>query len=272
MNQFNRVRCIAIALCVLLAAMAGYVRIKAEDGGGYTPHSGQDGKDVIWMPTLHELVDTMLDMANVTSSDYLIDLGSGDGRMVIAAAKRGATALGIEYNPDMVDFAKRAAAAAGVDAKASFEKADIFEYNFSRASVLTLFLLPDLNLQLRPKILEMKPGTRIVSNTFDMGDWEADQTIALTEHDSSYTTALLWIVPAKVHGRWNFEDGHINFKQEYQKITGTLSMKKQEMKLKGNVEGDRISFHAGGTEYTGTASGDAIVLTRAGGGSWRLAR
>jgi SAM-dependent methyltransferase len=253
--------------------MAGYIRFNAgEKYTLYTPHSGQEGKDVIWIPTPHELVDTMLDMAKVTSSDYVIDLGSGDGRTVIAAAKRGAAALGIEYNPDMVEFAKHAAAAEGVNANARFEKADIFEYDFSKASVLTLFLMPELNLKLRPKILDMKPGTRIVSNTFDMGDWEPDQTIRLTEHISTYTTAHLWIVPAKVNGAWKFDDGSISFTQKFQKITGTLTMRKRAMKLIGKLDGDNISFNAGGTEYAGTVSGDTISGTCAGGGYWRITR
>ena len=271
MSRSYFVRCVTIGLCLLFAAIAGYVRFK--EGVYYTPLSGQQGKDVVWVPTPHELVDTMLDMAKVTSSDYVIDLGSGDGRAVIAAAKRGATALGIEYNPDMVELAKRAAITAGVDANARFEKADIFEYDFSKASVLTLFLLPELNLKLRPKILDMKPGTRVVSNTFDMGDWSPDQTIRLTELASDYTIVHLWVVPAKVHGDWKFDDGEISFTQKFQKITGSLTMKKQEMKLTGNLDGDSISFNAGGTEYVGTVKGDTILGTCVGGGvSWGITR
>ena len=269
MNRFHGIRCVAIAVCLLFAAADGY----AQGGAGYTPQSGQEGKDVIWMPTLPELVDTMLDIAEVTSSDYLIDLGSGDGRVVIAAAKRGATALGIDYNPDLVEFAKRAAEAAGVSANARFQNADFFHYDFSKASVLTLFLLQDLNLELRPKILDMKPGTRIVSNTFDMGDWKPDKTKRLTGQDaSSYIIAHLWIVPARVEGYWKVDGGRISFSQEFQKVTGTLTLGEQKMELDGKLDGNTLSFHAGGVKYTGTVSGNTISGTHSGGGSWRATR
>ena len=129
------------------------------------------------MPTSQALVDKMLDMAKVTPQDFVIDLGSGDGRTVITAAKRGARAMGIEYNPDMVELSKRNAAAAGLsEDKAKFMKADLFETDFTQATVITMFLLPSINLKLRPKILDMKPGTRVVSNTFTMEDWEPDET------------------------------------------------------------------------------------------------
>ncbi|MGH7829200.1 MAG: SAM-dependent methyltransferase, partial [Candidatus Binatia bacterium] len=133
----------------------------------YKPQVGQEGKDVIWVPTPQALVDKMLDMAKVTPNDYVIDLGSGDGRTVITAAKRGARALGIEYNPDMVELSKRNAAKEGVSDRVQFVKADIFESDFSKATVITMFLLTEINLKLRPKILDLKPGTRIVSNAFD---------------------------------------------------------------------------------------------------------
>jgi hypothetical protein len=238
----------------------------------YTPEPGQDGKDVIWLPTNQELVDTMLDMAKVTSSDYVIDLGSGDGRLVITAAKRGATALGIEYNPDLVEFSRRAAVKEGVSAKAAFEKADIFESDFSHATVITMFLLPSLNMQLRPIILDMQPGTRIVSNSFDMEDWEPDMTVELKQIISDYNIAYLWIVPAKVNGTWKFDDGQIDFIQDFQKLTGTLTTVNESVELTGKLDGDKISFTAGETEYTGTVSGKAISGTRTGGGSWKATR
>ena len=149
----------------------------------------------------------MLDMAKLTPKDYLIDLGSGDGRTVIAAAKRGATAPGIEYNPDMVELSKKNAAAAGVAGKATFVKADIFETDYSKATVLTLFLLPDINLKLRPTILNMKPGTRVVSNSFHMEEWEADDTARIETECTSWCTAYLWIVPAKVRGHLDDPEG-----------------------------------------------------------------
>ena len=153
------------------------------------------------MPTPQAVVDKMLDMAKVTKTDFVMDLGSGDGRTVITAAKRGARAMGIEYNPDMVDLSKTNAKAAGVTDRATFVKADLFETDLSKADVITMFLLPSINLKLRPKILDLKPGTRIVSNTFTMEDWQADETATVTDGcSSSWCTALFWVVPAKVDG------------------------------------------------------------------------
>src|SRR4026209_2437785 len=159
-----------------LIGTAGDRLAHAQPTKEFEPQVGQEGKDVIWVPTPQALVDKMLDMAKVTAKDYVIDLGSGDGRTVITAAKRGAKALGIEYNPDMVELSKRNAAKEGVSDKANFMKADLFESDFSQAQVVTMFLLPDINIRLRPKILNLKPGTRIVSNTFTMGDWTDDET------------------------------------------------------------------------------------------------
>src|SRR3954471_16260348 len=140
----------------------------------FEPSVGQPGKDVVWVPTPQALVNKMLEMAKVTPADFLMDLGSGDGRTVITAAKRGVKAMGIEYNPDMVALSIKNAAEAGGSDKATFVKADIFESDFSKATVITLFLLPVLNLRLRPKLLEMAPGTLVVSNSFRMEAWEPD--------------------------------------------------------------------------------------------------
>src|SRR4026209_296809 len=183
----------------------------------FEPQVGQEGKDVIWVPTPQALVDKMLDMAKVTPKDYVIDLGSGDGRTVITAAKRGSKALGIEYNPEMVELSKRNAAKEGVSDKASFRKADLFETDFSQAQVITMFLLPSINMKLRPKILSLKPGTRIVSNTFDMEDWKPDQD-ATVENCTNWCTAHLWIVPAKVDGNWKTPQGDLTIKQSFQNI------------------------------------------------------
>src|SRR5882724_12992968 len=162
----------SLALCAPLAARVA----QAQPAKEYQPEVGQAGKDVVWVPTPQALVDKMLDMSKLTPKDYLIDLGSGDGRTVITAAKRGSKALGIEYNPEMVELSKRNAAKEGVSDKANFVKADLFESDFSQAQVITMFLLPSINIKLRPKILDLKPGTRIVSNSFDMEDWKADET------------------------------------------------------------------------------------------------
>jgi Methyltransferase domain len=236
----------------------------------FEPTIGQAGKDVVWVPTPQALVDKMLDMAQLTPSDYLIDLGSGDGRTVITAAKRGARALGIEYNPDMVALSIKNAAAAGVSDKASFMKADIFESDFSKATVITLFLLPDLNLRLRPTILNLAPGTRIVSNSFRMEAWEPDETATVTDGCVSWCTALFWLVPAKVEGTWRMPQGDLTLKQEFQMLTGMLG----STPITGRLRGDLITFNAGGTEYTGRVKGTTMQGTVKGGpgGNWSASR
>jgi len=266
-KQIQFFYCLAIALSLTLATTGVHAQ---EADKAFTPYSGQAGKDVVWVPTPQGLVDVMLEMAKVTSADYVIDLGSGDGRLVITAAKRGAKALGIEYNPDMVELARRAATAEGVSARAIFENADIFESDFSEATVITMFLLSSINLKLRPKILDMKPGTRIVSNTFNMSDWEPDQTTQID--GESWITAHLWIVPAKVDGTWKFDGGQVNITQKFQYITGTITMENEVTELTGKLNGDKISINAGGREYIGTVSGNEISGTIVGGGAWKATR
>ena len=254
-------------LPLLLALVAGTVFAQAQPAQKpFEPHVGQEGKDVIWVPTPQELVDKMLDMAKVTANDYVIDLGSGDGITVITAAKRGARALGIEYNPDMVELSNRNAARAGVSGKARFVKADIFESDFSQATVITMYLLPQLNLKLRPKILDLKPGTRIVSHAFTMGEWTADQTESVETR-----TAYLWIVPAKVEGAWQLAQGELTLKQSFQMVAGTLRTGGNTLTIaNGRLRGDQISFSAGGAEYTGRVNGNTIQGTVKGSnsGSW----
>jgi len=234
----------------------------------YEPQVGQSGKDVVWVPTPQALVEKMLDMAKVTPQDFVIDLGSGDGRTVITAAKRGARALGIEYNPDMVELSRKNAAAAGVSEKATFVKADLFESDFSKATVVTMFLLPSINMKLRPKILDMKPGTRIVANSFNMEDWEADATETISGDCTSWCTALLWIVPAKVEGTWETSQGDLKLTQQFQNVTGSLG---SQAISEGKLRGDEISFRAGNTTYTGKVEGNTM---RGNGGSttWTATR
>jgi len=243
----------------------------AQPAKEYQPEVGQAGKDVVWVPTPQALVDKMLDMAKLTPKDYLIDLGSGDGRTVITAAKRGVKALGIEYNPDMVELSKRNAAKEGVSDKATFVKADLFESDFSQAQVITMFLLPSINLKLRPKILNLKPGTRIVSNTFDMEDWKPDET-ATVEGCTNWCTAHLWIVPASVEGTWKTPQGELVLKQSFQMLSGTLKNGNVAAPIRnGKMNGDRITFTAAGTPYTGRVNGNAIEGT-AGGATWTATR
>ena len=231
----------------------------------FEPQVGQAGKDVIWVPTPQALVNKMLDMAKVVSTDVVYDLGSGDGRTVITAAKRGATAQGIEYNPDMVELSKRNAAKEGVSEKANFMKADLFETDFSKANVVTMFLLPDINLRLRPKILDMKPGTRIVSNSFDMGDWTPDEVAQAVDGCTSYCRANFWIVPAKVAGTWKLPQGELTLEQKYQVITGSLKTANGTQQISdGKMKGDEITFKVNGQQYNGkvdgsTMSGDLVT-------------
>jgi len=229
----------------------------------YEPTSGQEGKDVVWVPTPQALVDKMLDMARVTPRDFVMDLGSGDGRTVITAAKRGAKAVGIEYNPDMVTLSQKNAEKEGVSQRATFMKADLFETDFSKATVITMFLLPDINVKLRPRILRLKPGTRVVSNTFTMADWQADETVNLSEAEgctASWCTALLWIVPARVAGSYAIADGQLVLKQEFQMLSGTLRTANGPVTVEGRVRGEDVSFKAGGKEYRGRMNGKALEL------------
>jgi hypothetical protein len=191
-----------------------------------------------------------------------MDLGSGDGRTVITAAKRGARALGIEYNPEMVALSTRNALNAGVGERARFVRGDLFQTDLSKASVITMFLLPDINVKLRPKILQLKPGTRIVSNTFTMGDWQADETSDLSSRcDASYCNVLLWIVPARVAGAHKLPQGDLTLKQQYQMLSGTLNTGGKALPVKGKVRGNDITFTAGGREYHGKANGKRIELS-----------
>jgi SAM-dependent methyltransferase len=253
----------------LLALLFAVSTFSAAAAAQYEPQVGQEGKDVIWVPTPPGLIEKMLDAAKVTANDYVIDLGSGDGRTVIAAAKRGARALGIEYNPDMVELSKKSAAKEGVEGKANFIKADIFESDFSQATVITMYLLPQLNVRLRPKILDLKAGTRIVSHAFTMEDWRADETITSQDNSSYSRTAYLWIVPAKVEGSWQLPQGELVLKQMYQMLTGTLKAGGKPVAISdGRLRGDQITFTAGGAEYSGRVNGTTMEGTVKGGGSW----
>ena len=262
MNAFRRVNRILIALALVLTASVASAQQAAQSGTAgqagtkpFEPTVGQPGKDVVWVPSPQALVDKMLDMAKLTPQDYLMDLGSGDGRTVITAAKRGATAVGVEYNPDMVALSKKNAEKEGVAAKATFMQADLFKTDLSKATVITMFLLPSINMQLRPTLLNLKPGTRIVSNTFTMEDWQPDETFSVPNPCVSWCTALLWIIPAKVQGTWKMPQGNLTLTQQFQMLTGTLGTAAIS---EGKVNGEEISFTAGGTKYTGRVNGNTI--------------
>jgi len=246
----------SLSIMFVAATLAGPAH--AQTATEFTPHVGQSGKDVIWVPTPKALVEKMLKMAEVKPSDYVIDLGAGDGITVITAAKQfGVRALGIEYNPDMVELAKQNAQKAGVAGRAEFIRGDIFATDFSKATVLTMYLLPQLNLKLRPTILNMKPGTRIVSHAFTMDDWSPDQTESIESR-----TAYLWIVPAKVEGRWQFGSNEIELKQKFQDIDGTFRAADTTWRLTHtSLNGDRISFTVGTATYTGRVTGTIMQGT-----------
>jgi SAM-dependent methyltransferase len=210
----------------------------------YKPQVGQAGKDVVWVPTPDELVQKMLSMARVTPQDIVYDLGAGDGKIAIAAGKAGATAVGIEYNPQMAKLAQCYVEADGLANRVKIINGDIFKEDFTRATVVTMYLLPDLNIRLRPIILNMRPGTRVTSHQFTMGDWEADETAQF-----DFRSAYLWIVPAKVDGAWTLsEQGgsgathSVNFTQTYQKVGGDVQSGASRQPLAGSLRGEAIAF------------------------------
>jgi hypothetical protein len=277
MNRWRLVCRAGATLCLSLMIATVSAQAQAQKPKEpFKPEVGQPGKDVVWVPTPQVLVEKMLDMAKVTPQDFVMDLGSGDGRTVITAAKRGARAMGIEYKPEMVELSKENAAKEGVTARATFVQADLFETDLSKATVITMFLLPDINLKLRPKILDLKPGTRIVSNSFTMEDWEPDQTETVTEGCTSWCTAYFWIVPAKAGGTWRLPQGQITLTQTFQKVTGTLETSGNSVPISdGRLRGDQITFTAGGAEYTGRVSGNTMegtVRGAAGSTAWKATK
>ena len=264
------VRPLAIgAACLLTAALVGNAsaRDRKECERAYKPQVGQSGKDVVWVPTPDELVQRMLRMAKVTPQDLVYDLGAGDGKIAIAAGKLGATSVGIEYNPDMAKLASCLVTAEGVANKTKIIQGDIFKEDFSKATVVTMYLLPELNLCVRHRILAMKPGTRVTSHQFTMGDWEADET-----NEIEYRTAYLWIVPARVEGTWVLREDNgpgttINLTQTFQKISGDVVSGSGRQPLVGTtLRGDQLRFAfndaKGATRtFSGTVRGNELVGT-----------
>lgn len=241
--RFAHSTALFLSLFVATAAMA---QTKPEHGDEvYQPTVGQAGKDVIWVPTPDALVTKMLQAVKTTKDDLVFDLGSGDGKIPIAAAKEfGATAVGIEYNPDMADLARRNVKRAGVDGKVRIITGDIFKEDFSKATVVTMYLLPDLNLKLRPIVLKMKPGTRVTSHQFHMGDWEADERLNIEFRD-----AYVWYVPADVAGEWAIKEdsggfeGVVTLAQRYQRVGGTITTGgKTQPLLSPTLTGDKLAF------------------------------
>ena len=262
-SSFRSRRIVGMFGAVVFAAASIAAQSPSSQEEVFVPQVGQAGKDVVWVPTPPELVETMLNLAKVTSQDFVMDLGSGDGRNVIAAAKRGARAIGVEFNPKMVELSRRNAAQAGVSDKATFIEGDMYEADISKASVMALFLLPSNMLQLRPKFLDLRPGSRIVSNTFGIDGWTPDETVTIENGCSAWCTALLWIVPAKVGGTWRIGAGELVLDQQFQIVKGTLD---GNPIADGKLRGDQIRFTVGSVEYTGRVTGNRIEGTVRGGG------
>ncbi len=256
MKTLHWLRYACFTLCVTIHAASAFAQTPQKP---YQPIMGQEGKDVVWIPSPQDMVEKMLDMARVTPQDFVVDLGSGDGRNVIAAAKRGARALGVEYNPDLVELSKRAAASAGVADKATFVHGDMFKADVSQASVLVLFLIPDNLKKLAPGFLDLKPGTRIVSNTYELGGgWDPDESdrIAIC---ASWCSAFLYYVPARVAGRWRAAQGDLVLEQHFQMVSGTFEMHGISLPIEnGKLRGDEISFTVNGVAYSGRVDGDSI--------------
>ena len=259
----------------LLCLMASTVLAQAPEKE-FKPVEGQAGKDVVWVPTPAELTERMLDLAQVVPQDFVIDPGSGDGRNVIAAARRGARALGVEFNPDMVELSRRNAAQAGVADRAQFVEGDMFAADISQATVMALFLLPDNLRKLTAKFLALKPGTRIVANTFGIDGWKPDDTFKMEGNCYAWCVAMLYIVPARVAGVWKLEGARgelLSIEQEFQVLSGALASGGNKTAIaNGKLRGDWISFTVGKTQYEGRVNGNSIEGIVHGGGNWKATR
>jgi SAM-dependent methyltransferase len=257
-------------------ALAACVAAQAPTPQQYEPQVGQEGKDVVWVPMPDDQLEKLLDMAKVTPADFVMDLGSGDGRTVIAAAKRGARAMGVEFNPDLVALSEREAKKAGVAGRTAFVQGDLFETDLSRATVITLFLLDEINMKLRPTLLSLKPGTRVLSNTFKMGDWEPDGHEWYPPGCFNWCSLYLWIVPARVEGSWRAPQGKLALKQKYQAVTGTFRNGGKALPISsGRLSGEAIRFTAGGAEYRARVDGNVIEGTVVANGAvrpWKATR
>ncbi len=258
------------------AGSSGWTPRSAGSAYPYSPLRGQSGKDVVWIPSDQAVVDTMLDLAALTPEDTLVDLGSGDGRIVIGAARRGARAVGVEYDRALVDLSRRLAEEAGVSDRASFVRGDIFETDLSRATVITMFLLPELNLRLRPALLALRPGTRIVSNTFTMDDWLPDASATVREGCQTWCVAFLWVIPGSAGGVWQIGASRLTLRQRFQEVSGSIRGPGADAdEVTGRVTGTRIRFRVGEQLYQGVIDGDRMdgtVETAGRRDPWHAAR
>lgn len=262
----------SLFFCFVTTAPAAWA---AEPAGKepFKPYEGQPGKDVVWVPTPAILVEKMLDMAKVTPNDFVMDLGSGDGRNIIAAARRGARALGVEWNADMVELSRQSAAKQGVADKAQFVQGDMFAADVSDATVLALFLLPDNLRKLTQKFLNMKPGTRIVANYFSIDGWTADTVEKIEQDCVTWCTSLLYIVPAKAAGTWRMPLGEIRLEQSFQVVSGSITLGETRTAITdGKLNGEQITFNANGVTYSGRVNGNTMSGSTSAGASWSATR
>lgn len=247
-----------VALLAVIASALALPPASAAQQKPFEPTIGQAGKDVVWVPTPPELVEKMLDMAHVTAADVVMDLGSGDGRNIIAAAKRGARAVGVEFNPEMVALSNRLAREAGVADRATFIEGDMYTADISQATVMALFLLPDNLRKLTDKFLNLKPGSRLVLNTFGIPDWDPDAQERIEGTCMSWCTALLYYVPARAAGTWKTAQGELALTQSFQNVSGTLTAGGKSVPVTGRLRGEQLTLSAAGTEHVVRVAGDRL--------------
>jgi SAM-dependent methyltransferase len=239
----------------------------------YEPTVGMPGRDAVWVPTSPGMVEKMLDMAKVTKADLVVDLGSGDGRMIIAAARRGARARGVEFNPELVEHSRKLARDAGLAERATFVQGDMYAADISDATVLALFLLPENMEKMKEKFLALKPGSRIVLNTYKIPGWEPDVTETITGDCQSWCTSMLHFVPAKVAGVWKLSSGQLTLSQSFQMLSGELVSGASKTSIAdARMRGDEITFSAGGVTYTGRVTGNRMTGKRSDGQTWTANR
>jgi precorrin-6B methylase 2 len=262
---------VPVALSFVVALAGAQTQAPPTTAKPWEPTVGMAGKDVVWVPTSPAMVEKMLDVAKVTPQDVVMDLGSGDGRMIIAAAKRGAQAVGVEYTPEMVEHARQNARDAGVEGKATFIQGDMYAADISKASVLALFLLTHNLDKMKDKFLALKPGSRIVLNTYEITGWEADETTRMEGDCTSWCTILLHIVPAPVAGTWRMGNAELRLGQDFQKVSGELTGGTTSA-VTGRLKGEEITLTIGGVEHKGRVTGDRMQGTRANGQTWTAER
>lgn len=243
------------ALVLAFAAGAAWAQDKP-----FEPVSGQAGKDVVWVPSPDVTVQKMMDVAKIGPQDFVMDLGSGDGRNIIAAAKRGAQALGVEFNPQMVEVSRRSAQQQGVGDRAQFVEGDMFTADISKATALALFLLPDNLRKLDDRFQALRPGTRIVVNTFGIAGWTAEETTQAEGGCGAWCSVILYIVPARVAGTWKLPEGELALEQKVHEISGTLTANGKKLPIRdGRVRGSEVIFTVGNSLYQGTVNGDSLA-------------